>query len=94
MKQLHGKQVEDIMTRTANMAVDDMHRTAMDAMHTHIDRKFTISQVLTVVDDHLNPCMKPANKPVATRTVFTTKILDVTVITQALLKTAEKKLIA
>ena len=46
----------------------------------------------TVSDDHLNPCMKPANKPVATRTVFTTQIWDVTGITEPRLKTAGKPL--
>ena len=55
----------------------------------YVNGKFTTSQVLTVIDDHLNPCMKPANKPVATRTVFTTQIWDVTGITQPLLKMAE-----
>ena len=49
-------------------------------------------QVLAVSYNHLNPCMKPAIKPVATRTVFTTQIWDVTGITQPRLKTAEKQL--
>ena len=43
-------------------------------------------------DDHLNLCIKPADKPVATRTVFATQIWDVTGIAQPLLKTAEDQL--
>ena len=58
----------------------------------YVNGKFTTSPVLIVIDDHLNPCVKPTNKPVAARTVFTTQIWDVTGITQPLLKTAEKQL--
>ena len=39
-----------------------------------------------------NPCKKSANKSVATRTVFTTQIWDITEITQPRLRTAEKQL--
>jgi hypothetical protein len=56
----------------------------------YLDGKFITLQVLAVSYDHPNPCMNPANKPVATRTVFTTQIWDVTGITQPQLKTAEK----
>ena len=47
---------------------------------------------INTIGDHLNPCTKPANKPAAIRTVFTTQIWDVTGITQPLLKTAAKQL--
>jgi hypothetical protein len=36
--------------------------------------------------------MKPANKPLAARTLFTPQIRDITGITQPWLKTAEKQL--
>ena len=42
--------------------------------------------------DLWNPRIKSANKSVATRTVFTTQIWDVTGITQLRLKTAGKQL--
>ena len=41
--------------------------------------------------DPRNPRIKPVNKSVATRTVFTTQIWDVTGITQPRLKTAGKQ---
>ena len=43
-------------------------------------------------NDHPNLCKKSANKSVATRTVFTTQIWDITEITQPRLRTAEKQL--
>ena len=39
-----------------------------------------------------NPREKSANKSVATRTIFTTQIRDITEITQPRLRTAEKQL--
>jgi hypothetical protein len=57
-----------------------------------LNGKFITLQVLATGYDHPNPCRKPANKPVATRTVFTTQIWDITEVTLPQLKTAEKQL--
>jgi hypothetical protein len=72
--------------------ISSYHRIFKSLLKQYLNGKFISSQVLTTIGDHLNPCTKPANKPAATRTVFTTQIWDVTGITQSLLKTAVKQL--
>ena len=72
--------------------ISSYHRIFKSLLKQYLNGKFISSQVLATIGDHLNPCTKPANKPAATRTVFTTQIWDVTGITQSLLKTAVKQL--
>ena len=72
--------------------ISSYHSICKSLLKQYLNGKFISSQVLTVIGDHLNPCMKPTNKPAATRTVFTTQIWDVAGVTQPLLKTAEKHL--